>query len=152
MTYIIPVLVSRITLFYSTEAGKLALNLTQETSSNTGYCKTTTGNTAAIVSRKATPITLPATAKKKVITIRAGQIIGKSGPNILKRVDPDSFSGPPAKLLVTRAGIPVSTASKNTVRIGVGSVSLHSFIAHAYRNLVQKPQGRRPQVSKWPGP
>jgi hypothetical protein len=143
----IPGLGSHITLcstylFCSTEAGKLALNLTQETTSNTDYCKTTTGNTAAIVSRKATPIILPATAKKKIITIRAEQIIGKSGPNILKRVDPDSLSGPPTKFLVTRAGIPLSTASKNTVRIGVMSVPLHSFTVHAYRILVQRPQGR----------
>jgi hypothetical protein len=53
--------------------------------------------------------------------------------------------------LVTRAGTPISTASKNTVRIGVVSVSLHSFIPHAYRSLVQTPQRRKPQVSKWPG-
>ncbi|PNF26646.1 hypothetical protein B7P43_G06839 [Cryptotermes secundus] len=118
-----------------TEAGKLALNLTQENTSNTGYSKTTTGNTAAIVSRKATPITLPATAKKKVITIRAGQIIGKSGPNILKRVDPDSLSGPPAKLLVTRAGVPVSTASKNTMNAMTLSVSNVNELATITRQL-----------------
>jgi len=106
-------------LFRSTEAGKLALNLTQGTIGNTGYCKTTIGNTAAAVHRKATPITFSATAKKKVITIRAGQLVSKSGPNILKRVDPDGLGGPPTKLLVTRAGIPVSTSSKNTVRIGI---------------------------------
>lgn len=97
-------------LFHSTEAGKLALNLTQGT---------TIGNTAASMHRKAMPITFPATAKKKVITIRAGQLVSKSGPNILKRVDPDGLGGPPTKLLVTRAGIPVSTSSKNTVRIGI---------------------------------
>lgn len=118
-----------------TEAGKLALNLTHETTSNTGYCKTMAGNTAAIVSRKATPITLPATAKKKVITIRAGQIIGKSGPNILKRVDPDSLSGPPAKLLVTRAGIPISTASKNTMNTMTLSVSNVNDLATITRQL-----------------
>jgi len=55
-----------------TEAGKLALNLTQETTSN----KTATGNTFAVVHHKTTPITLPVTAKKKVITRRAGQLIG----------------------------------------------------------------------------
>ena len=89
------------------------MNLTQETTSN----KTTTGNMAAVVHHKTTPITLPATAKKKVITIRAGQLIGKTGPNILKRVDPDNLGGPPTKLLVTRTGIPISTASKNAVCI-----------------------------------
>lgn len=89
------------------------MNLTQETTSN----KTTNGNSAAVVHHKATPITLPTTAKKKVITIRAGQLIGKSGPNILKRVDPDSLGGPPTKLLVTRTGIPISAASKSAVCI-----------------------------------
>lgn len=79
--------------------------------------KTTTGNSAAVVHHKTTPITLPATAKKKVITIRAGQLIGKTGPNILKRVDPDSLGSPPTKLLVTRTGIPIATASKNAVCI-----------------------------------
>jgi len=84
------------------------LNLTQETTSN----KTATGNTFAVVHHKTTPITLPVTAKKKVITRRAGQLIGKTGPNILKRVDPDHLGGPPTKLLVTRTGIPISTVSK----------------------------------------
>lgn len=106
-------------LFCSTEAGKLALNLTQGNTSNTGYYKTTTGNTAAAVHRKATPITLPATAKKKVITIRAGQFISKNGPNILKRVDPDGLGGPPTKVLLARAGVPVSTSSRSAVRIGI---------------------------------
>jgi hypothetical protein len=115
-------------LFCSTEAGKLALNLTQGTTSNTGYCKTTTGNTAVAMHRKATPITLPATTKKKVITIRAGQFIGKSGPNILKRVDPDGPGGPPTKVLVARAGVPVSTSSRSTVRIGINFfVQFHSL-------------------------
>ncbi|XP_069669065.1 GA-binding protein subunit beta-1-like isoform X2 [Periplaneta americana] len=86
-----------------TEAGKLALN----------HCKTAIGNTAAIVHHKSTPITLPTTAKKKVITIRAGQILGKAGPNILKRAESDSLNGPPTKVLVTRAGI--AAASRSTI-------------------------------------
>ena len=64
------------------------------------------------------PITLPTTAKKKVITIRAGQLIGKASPNILKRVDGDSEGGPAPKLLVTRCGgIPISSTSRNTVSL-----------------------------------
>lgn len=114
-----------------TEAGKLALNLTQETTNN----KTTTGNTAAVMHHKTTPITLPATAKKKVITIRAGQLIGKTGPNILKRVDPDNLGGPPTKLLVTRTGIPISTASKSAMNNMTLSVSNVSDLASITRQL-----------------
>jgi len=113
-----------------TEAGKLALNLTQETTNNK-----TTGNMAAIVHHKTTPITLPATAKKKVITIRAGQLIGKTGPNILKRIDPDNLGGPPTKLLVTRTGIPISTASKNAMNNVTLTVPNVSDLATITRQL-----------------
>ncbi|PSN36116.1 hypothetical protein C0J52_17201 [Blattella germanica] len=76
-----------------TEAGKLALNLTQGTTATSPLRKTmSTGSSTAIVHRKTTPITLPTTPKQKVITIRAGQIIGKSGPNILKRMNSVSLN------------------------------------------------------------
>ncbi|GFG39480.1 hypothetical protein Cfor_12439 [Coptotermes formosanus] len=114
-----------------TEAGKLALNLAQETTNN----KTTTANTTAVVHHQTTPITLPATAKKKVITIRAGQLIGKTAPNILKRVDPDHLGGPPTKLLVTRTGIPISTASKSAMNSMTLSMSNVSDLATITRQL-----------------
>nr|CAD7441253.1 unnamed protein product [Timema bartmani] len=83
----------------SHEAGKLALNLTQENIQN--------------LVQNAVPITSPKTTaipvnKRKVITIRASQLYsmdGRKAPNILKRVDGNSnLSGTfPSNVMLTSA-------------------------------------------------
>nr|CAD7434290.1 unnamed protein product [Timema monikensis] len=114
-----------------TEAGKLALNLTQENIQNLVQ------NSVPITSPKTTAIPVN---KRKVITIRASQLYsmdGQKAPNILKRVDGNrNLSGTfPSNVMLTSARTVSSPALLRNNSKAESAMDMWSYQNHSHRQL-----------------
>ncbi|XP_063227622.1 GA-binding protein subunit beta-1 isoform X2 [Bacillus rossius redtenbacheri] len=134
-----------------TEAGKLALNLTQETIQNLVQKAVPASGT------KATAIPVN---KRKVITIRTSQLFppdGQRGPNILKRVElsrqgADALA-PPTKLFVTAANrnnmqVPVTLASHADLATITKQLEEARRQAEEYKELLLKKEREAEEYKK----